>query len=197
MHNFRCAHWHGHRILLAAVGPALLSGCTTLVATTSIEPYTKQKDRRAVLERLAENYCEQKRGLGSERPDYIFTTDGCSRWPDGGYVTCCIVHDIAYWCGGSADDRREADESLRSCLSEKTAALGYLVYSGVRVGGMPWLPTPWRWGYGWDVWPKGYEALEHSPSVRTILESLNARSIVEGHLHEGGKMLQVQDGGVR
>jgi hypothetical protein len=27
------------------------------------------------------------------------------------------------------------------------------MYIGVRIGGHAWLPTPWRWGYGW-YWPQ-------------------------------------------
>jgi hypothetical protein len=30
--------------------------------------------------------------------------------------------------------------------------------AGVRIGGTPYLPTRFRWGYGWP-WPRGYRAL--------------------------------------
>lgn len=30
--------------------------------------------------------------------------------------------------------------------------------AGVRVGGTPYLPTMFRWGYGWP-YPRGYKAL--------------------------------------
>jgi hypothetical protein len=49
---------------------------------------------------------------------------------------------------------------------------------------VPWLPTPWRWGYGWDDWPRGYEPINHSPSVRKLLEKLNVRGIVEEHFRQ-------------
>lgn len=66
---------------------------------------------------------------------------------------CCVVHDFAYWCGGSDEQRAAADQAMRRCLM----ALGHprlsgWMYLGVRLGGHPWLPFPWRWGYGWD-WP--------------------------------------------
>ena len=36
---------------------------------------------------------------------------------------------------------------------------------GVRVGGSPYWPTQFRWGYGWP-YPRGYQAL--SPDERTL-----------------------------
>ncbi|MEE9343341.1 MAG: FAD-binding oxidoreductase [Gammaproteobacteria bacterium] len=94
-----------------------------------------------------------------------FTSDGCSAFPDGPpdqgelWLSCCINHDRSYWLGGTYDERQAADIALKDCV----AALGKpdiasLMLSGVRVGGTPWLPTTFRWGYGWP-WPRGYRAL--------------------------------------
>jgi len=74
-------------------------------------------------------------------------------WPDGTWGDCCVEHDITYWCGGSRSDRREADRLLRACAARSVtgwrgATLGALLEAGVFVGGAPWLPSPWRWGYG-------------------------------------------------
>ena len=49
---------------------------------------------------------------------------------------------------------------------------------------MPWLPTPWRWGYGWEDWPRGYESLENSPSTIQLLEKLHIEQEVQKHLQE-------------
>jgi hypothetical protein len=177
--------------LLGAAGG--LGGCTTMVAHDAIEPYIKDKQKRNALESLAEDYCRQKRapaGGGTARlPDYIYTTDGCSRWPDGSWKACCVVHDIAYWCGGGAADREQADDWLRQCANDKAQGMGGILYLGTRVGGVPWLPTPWRWGYGWDDWPRGYEAAEPpaAPPVKALLDMLKARSIVEEHLRHAPK----------
>ena len=38
------------------------------------------------------------------------------------------------------------------------------MYIGVRIGGPPWYPVPFRWGYGWD-WPHGYDCV-YEESVR-------------------------------
>ncbi|MBM4442691.1 MAG: hypothetical protein FJ027_19910 [Candidatus Rokubacteria bacterium] len=92
------------------------------------------------------------------RPDYQFWTDGCSMFPDGGWQQCCVDHDKVYWCGGTADTREKADAALRACVVKTSSPLlGALMYRGVRLGGVPWLPVPWRWGYGWR-YPRPYDA---------------------------------------
>ena len=91
-----------------------------------------------------------------------FTSDGCSAFPDGTFEekelwhSCCVVHDLAYWIGGSTDDRKIADHELKTCVEavgEPTIAK--LMLAGVRVGGTPWLPTRFRWAYGWP-YLRGY-----------------------------------------
>ena len=39
--------------------------------------------------------CVARRG-GVDLPDRIFTTDGCSVWPDSDWGHCCVEHDISY-----------------------------------------------------------------------------------------------------
>ena len=80
-----------------------------------------------------------------------FASDGCSMFPNGTYYSCCYLHDLAYWPGGTAEARKSADESLRACVLEITgnAALADAMYKGVRAGGGPEVPTSYRWGYGW------------------------------------------------
>lgn len=86
-----------------------------------------------------------------------FTSDGCSLFPNGTlndrsrWCDCCFNHDIAYWRGGSEDERKDADKALRACVLERTGnkALAEMMYDGVRVGGNPVFPTWYRWGYGW------------------------------------------------
>jgi hypothetical protein len=95
-----------------------------------------------------------------------FTTDGCSMFPDRAYANshdwchCCVVHDLAYWRGGTEGQRLEADRALRSCVYGAThdRALAETMYSGVRMGGMPYWPTWFRWAYGWP-YGRTYEAL--------------------------------------
>jgi len=135
----------------------LIIGCTPEAHT--ISPYSGDPEEARALEMEAEKAC---RAVRKGQLDGIsrFTTDGCTLYPDGEWVGCCVEHDIRYWCGGSARDRKEADLELRRCVTEKGYGKnGWVMYWGVRLGAHPLLPLPWRWGYGWP-WPRGYEDLE-------------------------------------
>ncbi|MBE0618717.1 MAG: hypothetical protein IH608_12455 [Proteobacteria bacterium] len=95
-----------------------------------------------------------------------FASDGCSLFPDGTrddrdkWCDCCQDHDLAYWQGGSADEREKADATLRECVLARTndQQLAETMYLGARVGGHPAFPTGYRWGYGWP-YGRGYEPL--------------------------------------
>lgn len=106
---------------------------------------------------LATGCVSQRYAPGQPQQLAPFTTDGCSLFPDGTFsnkmlwLDCCIEHDIAYWKGGTEEDRRNADLMLKDCICEKTGD-GYLaqtVYDAVRLWGSPIFPTWYRWGYGW------------------------------------------------
>ena len=130
------------------------TGCTP--TAHRLEPYRDQPAQAAALERRADQFCCQRRGP-ADLPPHHFTTDGCSLWPDSTWVGCCVEHDMAYWCGGSCEDRVRADETLRECVAQNgPAGMGTVMYLGTRAGGPPWTPFPFRWGYGWD-WPHGYD----------------------------------------
>ena len=101
----------------------------------------------------------------SERMIKPFTSDGCSAFPDGTFthnelwLQCCTAHDLSYWKGGTYTQRLTADKELQQCV----AAVGQqriadVMLAGVRVGGTPYLPTSFRWGYGWPF-PRGYREL--------------------------------------
>ena len=106
-------------------------------------------------------------GCASSRILRDFTTDGCSLFPDGDaedsrrWRDCCVTHDMAYWRGGTAEERKSADASLRECVLARTGrqTLADEMYCGVRFGGMPLFPTPFRWGYGWG-YGRGYAPLK-------------------------------------
>ncbi|MGK0442844.1 MAG: hypothetical protein ACJA0N_002663 [Pseudohongiellaceae bacterium] len=94
-----------------------------------------------------------------------FATDGCSAFPEGTFeknelwLNCCTLHDYAYWKGGTYTQRLKADQSLKSCVSEVgEPAIAIIMLAGVRMGGIPLLPTTFRWGYGWP-YPRLYSAL--------------------------------------
>ncbi len=90
-------------------------------------------------------------------PPTPFTTDGCTLWPNGmaghDWTSCCVVHDMAYWCGGPAPERLQADRELRACVTQQGSSVNALaMYIGVRLNAAWWNPAPWRWGYG-RKWP--------------------------------------------
>ena len=105
-----------------------------------------------------------------------FTTDGCSMFPDGTFehndlwLSCCTQHDYAYWQGGTFDERLVADQQLQHCVSQVgEPTIASLMLMGVRIGGSPYLPTAFRWGYGWSFY-RGYKALtdEEKQQIITI-----------------------------
>ncbi len=95
-----------------------------------------------------------------------FHSDGCSLFPDTNIITkqdwceCCYVHDLAYWQGGTQEQRLEADQQLRECVLAKThdEILAKVMYEGVRFGGSPYFYNWYRWGYGWP-YSRKYQAL--------------------------------------
>jgi hypothetical protein len=71
-----------------------------------------------------------------------------------------MSHDIAYWQGGTAEERKKADEALRDCVHKRTGdkALAETMFLGVRAGGHPAFPAWYRWAYGW-TYGRGYRPL--------------------------------------
>lgn len=105
-----------------------------------------------------------------------FTTDGCSAFPDGTaiqnelWLACCTAHDFAYWQGGTYQERVNADLALKTCVEQVgEPAIATLMLAGVRVGGTPFLPTKFRWGYGWP-YLRGYKAVTDEEKRNWIQE---------------------------
>ncbi len=101
-----------------------------------------------------------------------FASDGCSAFPDGTlqqnelWLACCIIHDKAYWLGGPYKERQQADMELQQCVAEVgEPEIAAIMLAGVRVGGTPYLPTKFRWGYGWP-WPRGYKTLSEEERAK-------------------------------
>jgi hypothetical protein len=136
----RAETWRPTALVLAL----LASACTP--RAHALRPYRDDPAAAAALEQRAVEACRARQ---VPLPPAPFRTDGCSAWLDDGWVDCCVTHDMAYWCGGSAAERTAADRALERCVAASGAHVGPLMYAGVRVGAMGWLPFPWRWGYGW------------------------------------------------
>jgi len=141
--------------LLALAALATLAGCFFGPRHHTIEPYRSDPIAAAALEQRAADACNQAGHPGGV-PARPVVTDGCSAFLDGDWAACCVEHDIPYWCGGTRAARAEADEKLRACVAaRRSPTLAFAMKLGVRVGGHPWWPTYWRFGYGRD-WPSGY-----------------------------------------
>lgn len=108
-----------------------------------------------------------------------FHSDGCSLFPDRSLISkedwclCCFEHDLLYWQGGTAAERRTADEVFKDCILRQTgdAALARLMYAGVRFGGSPYFYTWYRWGYGWG-YERKYAPLSEEEKAQ-VAEKLN------------------------
>ncbi len=99
-----------------------------------------------------------------------FKTDGCSLWMDGPplypnlWRHCCVAHDLAYWQGGSKEQRTQADNVIRACVQDAADSKGMANYMQgmIHWGGSPYWMNYYRWGYGWNYWdgfmkPRGYK----------------------------------------
>jgi len=113
------------------------------------------------------------------RPEGLteFRSDGCSSFPDGTrshpnkWLSPCIQHDFAYWQGGTWEQRVEADLELKRAVIEGgNPVVARLIYLGVRLGGSPWWPTSWRWGFGWP-YPRGYQELSEDEKRQVTLKT--------------------------
>ncbi len=118
-----------------------LAACFMLAACSS--PDTTLQD-------LSQKIYQQKT-WEEPLPPHEFDSDGCSMWPDNDWVECCVIHDTVYWMGGTRKERKKADKELRQCVSATGHPfISSMMYFGVRAGGVYWLPTSFRWGFGWD-----------------------------------------------
>lgn len=130
-------------LYFVAAASLLTIGCTHPGSTMDMET------PKSPLQLEAEAFCRAQRG-DDQLPPKRFTSDGCSLWPDSDWRHCCVTHDMAYWCGGTARQRASADKMLQECLVENgNPTMGAIMRAGTRVGGGTLWPTPWRWGYGW------------------------------------------------
>ncbi len=101
---------------------------------------------------LSGNTVGQTAGDRELPADYV--SDRCSMFPDGDYGDCCVEHDKAYFFGGTKAERRAADNKLFQCVKDKGHKyISRMMWIGVRIGGVGFLPTPFRWGFGKD-WKK-------------------------------------------
>lgn len=149
---------------LGVVGSALLALACAAPTTHVPEPWASDPEAAARLSARAVAACQASGGRGGVQPVRPFVTDGCSRFPDAEWNTrCCVEHDLAYWCGGTADERAAADAAFGECLDASAGGfMAGLMEMGVRLGGSPLFPSSYRWGYG-HPYSGGYPSAEGKP----------------------------------
>ncbi len=126
-----------------------------------------------------------------------FTSDGCSSFPDGTFQQkrlwreCCVIHDLAYWLGGTAEQRKNVDRALELCVAQVgEPSIAKLMLAGVRVGGTPWLPMRFRWGYGWP-YLRGYKTISEDEKEVVFKKLKAAEKIV---IKENVQLDKIGDG---
>lgn len=130
---------------------ALIAGLVACAPTEhSVEPYRSDPKAAAELTARAFATCVNSSRNSGTQPIRPFVTDGCSRIPDFEWnLACCVEHDVLYWCGGTAEERVQADDEFGACVSSQSNGfLGWFMRTGVRIGGHPFFPSDFRWGYG-------------------------------------------------
>lgn len=143
-----------NRPLLAFVSTlgVLSSAACTPTRSTVLPPYDLDGKlySEPEIRSLAVERCES---TGSKLPANPFTTDGCTMWFDSSWQSCCLKHDLNYWCGGTTAQREGTDRELRACVSGAghPGHAGWM-FHGVRIFAQRLWPFPWRWGYG-HAWP--------------------------------------------
>ena len=100
-----------------------------------------------------------------DKPPLPYPDDGCTCFPESRFDDCCRAHDRIYYQGGTKEDRLKADHELRQCIRNKGySIMDDVLYFSVRIGGVPWVPTPWRWGFGYP-YKEGHRGYASQPGT--------------------------------
>lgn len=96
---------------------------------------------------------------GNHVPPNTFIYDGCTLAPEGllgsDWSAACLMHDVVYWSGGTADEKKTADKTLYTGVRESGVAgalVAPFVYGAVRIFGDTWLTRLFdaNWGFGYN-----------------------------------------------
>lgn len=92
-------------------------------------------------------------------PPIPFYHDGCTAFPDWlpghNFYEACLNHDIAYWLGGTEEERTAANVQLATAvrtIGPLGPFLAPIMYTAVQYGGNSWISHQLgsEWGYGWQ-----------------------------------------------
>lgn len=105
-----------------------------------------------------------------------FSSNGCSGFREATFFSCCFVHDLDYWAGGTWSDRSKADRALWNCVftisgERAVADIGYLL---VTLGAIPGRFIKDGWGRAWYTTKRSrYAPL--TPDEQQIVEAERTR----------------------
>jgi hypothetical protein len=128
------------REVFCLLSALFFSACTVTPKEFAINPpyyvydLSNKKDietqkNKIKMQQFAAPICAHHRkiNLNKMRPPNSFTSDGFSMSPDDNWGPCCMEHDISYWCGGTKQDRMDADYKMKQCITK----MGYPVYGWI------------------------------------------------------------------
>ena len=76
-------------------------------------------------------------------PPKPFKSDGCTLSPAFNFRHCCEDHDRKYWCGGTREQRRDADIAFRDCIrAAGHPVLGKFILQRSELPRLRWPPSP-------------------------------------------------------
>jgi len=119
-------------------------------------------ERRQMPETTNEMVAEAKNfGLaqGKEAPPRSFVFDGCTLFLDGfgdsSFLSACLDHDIAYYYGGTQEERLMADKIFKDDISQSGQVgkvFQYPMYWAVRLLGDSFIARLQNasWGFGYN-----------------------------------------------
>ena len=156
----------------------VLKICLLITLSISANGFAQQpKSTAAILKKIANTKQKDLWGRVEGIPTFDAKrhSDGCSGGMSATYTKlemlhpifgktlpwrqCCVVHDKVYYYAGSRTEKQQADTALKNCVSEIVGnkILGIVMQDAVFIGGVPYFPTTYRWGYGEDF--RGTEQL--------------------------------------
>ncbi|MBA2405070.1 MAG: hypothetical protein H0V66_09895 [Bdellovibrionales bacterium] len=112
----------------------------------------------------------------SAPPMKPFVTDYCTLYVEGTrsqpnlWRHCCQEHDLYFWSGGSLDDKKAADQGLKSCVKKTGASTqAVLIYTAVVIGGhSPVHIKAKQWGNTWGESRPRYLSLTENETASAI-----------------------------
>jgi hypothetical protein len=135
----------------------ILSVCIVALVALVVADRITATNTTGTMRQFAQEYLEV---TDKQVPPRAFISDGCTLFPESilgsDWGDACLAHDIAYWAGGTKEERVAADTLFKDSVAQK-GLLGKfsapIMYVGVRLFGDTWLTKIFdaNWGFGWNT----------------------------------------------